>query len=68
MLPERDRSWERATLEKLAFASLHEQRLARRWRTFVRLAWLLFFAALVWLAFNAGRYQSECVHAAHRRD
>jgi protease-4 len=49
-----DRSWERATLEKLAFASLHEQRLARRWRTFVRLAWLLFFAALVWLAYNQG--------------
>ena len=48
------RSWERATLEKLAFASLHEQRLARRWRTFVRLAWLLFFAALVWLAFDQG--------------
>jgi protease IV len=47
-------SWERATLEKLAFASLHEQRLARRWRTIVRLAWLLFFATLVWLAFSEG--------------
>ncbi|WP_296490036.1 S49 family peptidase [Rhodoferax sp.] len=47
-------SWERATLEKLAFASLHEQRLARRWRTFVRLAWLLFFATLVWLAVSEG--------------
>ena len=47
-------SWERATLEKLAFASLHEQRLARRWRTFVRLAWLLFFATLAWLAFSQG--------------
>lgn len=52
--PSENRSWERATLEKLAFASLHEQRLARRWRTFVRLAWLLFFAALVWLAFDQG--------------
>jgi len=49
-----NRSWERATLEKLAFASLREQRLARRWRTFVRLAWLLFFAALVWLAYKQG--------------
>ena len=47
-------SWERATLEKLAFASLHEQRLARRWRTFVRLAWLLFFVTLVWLGFSQG--------------
>ncbi|OIP14264.1 MAG: S49 family peptidase [Comamonadaceae bacterium CG2_30_59_20] len=52
--PNDNRSWERATLEKLAFASLQEQRLARRWRTFVRLAWLLFFAALVWLAFEQG--------------
>lgn len=44
--------WERATLEKLVFASLHEQQLARRWRTFVRLAWLLFFVTLVWLGFS----------------
>lgn len=46
--------WERATLEKLAFATLHEQRLARRWRTFVRLAWLGFFITLVWLGLNEG--------------
>jgi protease-4 len=47
-------NWERATLEKLVFASLHEQRLARRWRTFVRLAWLLFFVTLGWLALSEG--------------
>jgi len=41
-------------LEKLAFASLQEQRLARRWRTFVRLAWLLFFVMLAWLGFSQG--------------
>ena len=41
--------WERATLEKLAFATLHEQRLARRWRNGVRLAWLVFFVALLWI-------------------
>ncbi len=41
--------WERATLEKLAFAALEEQRTARRWRTFVRLAWLAFFIAVVWI-------------------
>ena len=40
--------WERATLEKLAFASLTEQRTARRWRNFVRLAWLAFFVFMVW--------------------
>jgi protease-4 len=42
--------WERATLEKLAFASLNEQKAARRWKTFVRLSWLAFFIFLVWLA------------------
>ena len=51
--------WERATLEKLAFAALKEQRAARRWKTFVRLAWLAFFIALVWLGFS--RSQSTAV-------
>ncbi len=41
--------WERATLEKLAFAALNEQKATRRWKTFVRLAWLTFFVALVWM-------------------
>ncbi|MBS0340500.1 MAG: S49 family peptidase [Proteobacteria bacterium] len=44
--------WERATLEKLAFAALNEQRAARRWKTFVRLAWLAFFVTLFWIAFS----------------
>jgi protease-4 len=44
--------WERATLEKLAFASLREQRATRRWKTFVRLSWLAFFIFLVWLAMS----------------
>lgn len=47
-----DYGWERATLEKLAFASLQEQRLARRWRNFVRLAWLAFFVTLFWLGIS----------------
>jgi protease IV len=46
--------WERATLEKLAFSSLNEQKAARRWKTFVRLSWLAFFVALVWLALHRG--------------
>jgi protease IV len=44
--------WERATLEKLAFASLNEQKSARKWKTFVRLAWLAFAIALAWMLFN----------------
>jgi protease-4 len=45
-------NWERATLEKLAFASLNEQRLARRWRNFVRLAWLAVFVIVAWIAID----------------
>ena len=45
-----DAGWERAVLEKLAFAALQEQRTARRWRTFVRLAWLVFFVVAAWIA------------------
>ncbi len=47
-----NRNWEHATLEKLVFASLREQRATRRWKTFVRLAWLAFFVFLVWLAMS----------------
>ena len=46
--------WERATLEKLAFAALNEQKATRRWKTFVRLSWLLFFVALLWMALHRG--------------
>lgn len=41
--------WERAVLEKLAFASLAEQRAARRWKTLLRLLWFGLFAAAAWL-------------------
>jgi protease IV len=47
--------WERATLEKLAFAALNEQKATRRWKTFVRLAWLAFFILLVWLMWSPSR-------------
>ena len=39
-------------MEKLAFAALAEQRVARRWRTFFRLAWLAFFGIMAWLMFG----------------
>ena len=40
--------WERTTMERLLFATLEEQKTARRWRAFVRLAWLAFFIFLIW--------------------
>ena len=46
--------WERGTLEKLMFATLEEQRLARRWRSFLRLAWLAFFVFLIWTLLYRG--------------
>jgi protease-4 len=47
-------NWERATLEKLATNYLTEQKTARRWRTFVRLAWLAFFALVAWSLLDRG--------------
>jgi protease-4 len=44
--------WERAVLEKLAFASLNEQRAARRWKIANRMMFLLFFLLLIWLLFR----------------
>ena len=46
--------WERATLERLMLATLEEQRTSRRWRSFLRLAWLAFFVFLVWAVMYRG--------------
>ena len=46
--------WERATFEKLMFATLEEQRRARRWRTIRSFAWLLFFVFLFWGLMSRG--------------
>ena len=47
-----DASWERKTLERLAFAALEEQRAARRWKVRIRLLWLALSAALLWLVYR----------------
>ena len=51
--------WERAALEKLAFATLLEQKTARRWRVGVRLAWLTFFVVLFLYGVSQGRVNSD---------
>lgn len=58
--------WERATLERLAFATLEEQRLARRWRNFFRLAWLLVVVVTGWMVFvrNAPSSDPSAPHTA----
>ena len=44
--------WERSLLEKLALATLEEQRQARRWRNGIRLGWLVFLVLLVWFGMD----------------
>jgi protease-4 len=46
--------WERSVLEKLVFATLEEQRAARRWRLVTRLGWLVVIALVVWFSFGPG--------------
>lgn len=46
--------WERATLERLAFAALKEQRAARRWTIFFRLSWLVLLVFGVWTLMHRG--------------
>jgi protease-4 len=53
-LPSGSAGWERATLEKLAMATLIEQRQARRWRNGIRIAWLVFVVLLVGFGWERG--------------
>jgi protease IV len=48
-------NWERTALEKLATNYMREQKTARRWRTFVRLAWLAFFVLLAFAVLDRGK-------------
>ncbi len=51
-------------LEKLAFAALAEQRSARRWRTFVRVSWIVLFAVAAWVLI-ARNYTTSEVSTPH---
>jgi protease IV len=55
--------WERATLEKLAFAALTEQKATRRWKTFVRLAWLAFFVVMAWIVFGPSKSATSAANS-----
>ena len=43
--------WERDVLEKLVFASLTEQKAARRWRLYSRLLWTAVVLLVLWVVF-----------------
>jgi protease-4 len=53
------RHWERETLERLVFATVREQRAARRWGIFFKLSFLLlaFFAIWAYFDFNFSGYR-----------
>lgn len=54
-------NWERETLEKLAFATLNEQRARRRWSIFFRFLALALIAFALWMAFDFGNKDAETV-------
>jgi protease-4 len=53
--------WERSLLEKLAFASLREQRARRRWGVFLKLLTLAIIVFGLWLTFDFGAVDIENV-------
>ncbi|MDB5727715.1 MAG: family peptidase [Noviherbaspirillum sp.] len=53
--------WEREVLEKLAFATLREQRARRRWSVFFRFALLALVLCGMWIAFDLGGANVEPV-------
>lgn len=60
--------WERATLEKLAFSNIKEQRASRRWSIFFKLAWLalaLFLVFRTWMPGMGGSKAGTSVTGVH---
>lgn len=59
--PSRASGWEREVLEKLAFATLREQRAARRWNIFFRFVTLALIGFGMWIALGYGQQDAEIV-------
>ncbi|HZW22686.1 S49 family peptidase [Noviherbaspirillum sp.] len=59
--PARGPAWEREVLEKLAFATLREQRAARRWNIFFRFLTLGLIGFGLWIALGYGQQDGEVV-------
>jgi len=59
--PSRKAGWEREVLEKLAFASLNEQRARRRWNIFFRFITLGIIGFGIWIAFGFSQQADEIV-------
>jgi protease-4 len=52
-------NWERETLERLVFATIKEQRAARRWGIFFKLVFLVLALLVIWNYFDLGNGDSE---------
>jgi protease-4 len=52
--PERNETWAQGVLEKLAFETLREQRAARRWGIFFKLAFLAYLLLIAYLVYWPG--------------
>ena len=57
--------WERDVLERLMFATLREQRDARRWRIFFRLIWVLILLALIAALWGGGKGADKAMSSKH---
>ena len=60
--------WERDVLERLMFATLREQRDARRWRIFFRLIWALVLLAFLATIWSGGKTASRKIDAGEEYD
>jgi protease-4 len=58
-------SWERSAIEQWVQATLNEQRIARRWKYGLRLAWLVFLTVVVWLGVDKGGVQNTGARHPH---
>jgi protease IV len=59
--PQRGEGWERDVLEKLALATVKEQRARRRWSIFFRFLTLGIVAFGIWMAFSYGNQDDDIV-------
>ena len=50
---------QRDALRDLLMAQLHEQRMARRWKVFFRLAWLVLIVAVLWLGVHRANVSND---------
>ncbi|MBS1216285.1 MAG: ClpP class periplasmic serine protease [Proteobacteria bacterium] len=64
-MAENGSNWERATIEKLAFAALKEQRRTRYWGIFFKLLTFAYLTVLIFLAMGLGAEKERLARGKH---